>query len=275
MCYMSLNKIKNENGLISIYNQFVSNISNSDGIGITIFKNKKIVYEFKELNYINANRYIKENIFNNKNLIGSIIMMHMRKSTGADISRENIHLWRISDFVVSHNGMFNLYDKSKTDSLLFFNKIRQHLESYDIKSVAKNLEDKTSSFSVIFAYDYKNECLIVGGNRKTFKIASFDDNIVISSDAINLNEINKSLKIVSEKTKLVFDFKLIAQTEISFEVSIPKIDCEIYKTEVSQSVCVIDIKNEKLIDSEDIKEFGIYKNSLHSYNNTFGYKMEY
>ena len=135
MCYTSviINKYRvGENGFNILINMISSHHKkNKDGYAI-MFSDFKRTRRMRTLNFSEFIDFVlqnKQNIMNSR-----IVHLHLRLSTNI-VTQKFVHLWKISDFYCSHNGMlYNNYDlKKMNDSLLFFTKIFFGLKSAKVK----------------------------------------------------------------------------------------------------------------------------------------------
>jgi len=158
--------------------------------------------------------------------------LHLRLATSA-VKKEFIHLWNIGGAYCAHNGvLYNIkdedkfedefknnnrssvirysgYNRNKSDSLIFFKTINDHIANRDIKGISKALE--YASGTAVLTISYPDNWFIVASNSKCIKVSLVNKKaLVFSSDDVVLY---KSYTLVKEKSSFNYKGHIFEENE--------------------------------------------------------------
>ena len=253
MCYTSviINKYRvGENGFNILINMISSHHKkNKDGYAI-MFSDFKRTRRMRTLNFSEFIDFVLQNKHNIMN--SRIVHLHLRLSTNI-VTQKFVHLWKISDFYCSHNGMlYNNYDlKKMNDSLLFFTKIQDDLKTQNMENIKTKLEN-VSGFGRFILSNPKDKKLIVIAYNCECYLQHINDNLIVTSSKYTIND-SCSFEIDANKKIKCFGFSLT-------EKRVKKIHSKVFVNRYasgcfSNKLIFYDLEKRKVIKVLDIEPF--------------------
>jgi len=158
-----------------------------------------------------------------------LVHIHFRAGTSGTITLDNVHMWKIHDFYVSHNGYVGEYSffytpytdpavkwtkniNSDTYELVHSKEFQELIENRDWKELIKFL-NKKSFYGVLLM---NNEYEIVAFSRlKPFYIMSYGDMLMFSNTLLSLE---KSIKVFGIRLMKTIPYKAIEDKLIVFDI---------------------------------------------------------
>jgi hypothetical protein len=158
-----------------------------------------------------------------------LIHIHFRAGTSGTVNIDNVHMWRIHDFYVSHNGYVGEYSffytpyadptvrwtknaNSDTYELVHDNRFQKLLKDRNWKELIKFLNQK-HFYGVLLM---NNEYEIVAFSRlKPFYIMSYGDILMFSNTLLSLE---KSIKVFGIRLMKTIPYKAVEDKLIVFDI---------------------------------------------------------
>jgi len=202
------------------------NADNKDGFALLTEDNKT----FRTLDF-------KKYLNKIDNLKPQKVVLHLRKATTGSINEGNIHLWKVGNYIIAHNGQVMRYkwrdslkDEDKTDSLEFFEENQEYFErafdslsEADLKELLRVMEDYTLK-GVYFVRDTKRYLELLTYERP-IRLAKFyfknGEVYHVLSSKKDVVEDFKKLAVIRERTKRNYLF-LVKEKIIEKPLSILK-----------------------------------------------------
>jgi predicted glutamine amidotransferase len=192
---------------------------NNDGFSLVSFD------PYQYLRTLNLNEYkaILPSVANAK-----LVHIHFRAGTSGTVTLDNVHMWKVSDFYVSHNGYVGEYSffytpyadptvrwtknvNSDTYELVHSNKFQELIENRNWRELIKFLNQK-HFYGVLLM---NNEYEIVAFSRlKPFYIMSYGDMLMFSNTLLSLE---KSIKVFGIRLMKTIPYKSIEDQLIVFD----------------------------------------------------------
>jgi len=117
-------------------------------------------------------------------LSAKIVHYHLRLASSGDISIENVHMWKVGDYYVSHNGFVSAYrgglgdGPSDTYQLVMSDEFREAVEARDWEYLGEVLKE-VGFYGVMFLTS--PESVVAVSLHKTVKVHDFGDVLVLSN----------------------------------------------------------------------------------------------
>ena len=193
---------------------------NNDGFSLISFD------PFVHLRTLNLDEYkaILPRVTNAK-----LIHIHFRAGTSGTVNIDNVHMWKIKDFYVSHNGYVGEYSfayfqytdpvtkwtknvNSDTYELVHDSRFQELLKDRNWQELIRFLNAK-HFYGVLLM---NNEYLIVAFSRlKPFYIMSYGDILMFSNTLLNLE---KSIKVFGIKLMRTIPYRSVEDQLLVFDV---------------------------------------------------------
>lgn len=185
-----------------------------------------------------------------------VIHMHLRAASAGSVSQENIHMWKVGNYYVSHNGHFfgsyRVYsyyrynrheegwyhyfgynrvrvrvEEGKSDTLKFLEKkeVKKAIEKENWKELLKLIK-KENGWGVFFLTSENKVIAIPEG--KDIKVLKVNDLVVLSNDAVHLEDYE-----ADDMFQTVFHYKLgkYARIDKPFVFSVKEMKVEYIEVE--------------------------------------------
>ena len=211
----------------------------------------------------------KNFVLNNRSKIenSKLIHLHYRFATSGKINTDNVHLWEIGGYYVSHNGSINGYGNTEvSDSLEWFTENEENIEKEDLDALANS--SSRGAWGVFLLSKKDLSKIIVGSVGKQLQVFLLDDILVLSSATLDYRS-----AIMKIDTIDVYGFSFTITRKIT---SLPK-PKKILKTDILNEWRLIDLAEKKLLKKATVQKsytYNTYNTTVYSYTLPYTYSYD-